>query len=105
MAGVKATMCFTDPPWNVAIGQDTNPRHRQRPGLKNDALSPEDFRAFISGFANNLAKHCTGDTYCVLGASEWPTLDSQLRLVGFHWIRHHSRRCRETRALLSRHGY
>ena len=30
MKGTKAEMCFTDPPWNVAIGGDNNPRHRQR---------------------------------------------------------------------------
>src|SRR5262245_50524712 len=33
-----AQMLFTDPPWNVGIGQDSNPRHRQRPGLRNDNL-------------------------------------------------------------------
>jgi DNA modification methylase len=27
----------------------------------------------------------TGDVYCVLGASEWPTLDRALRGCGFHW--------------------
>src|SRR5262245_7506783 len=26
----SARMLFTDPPWNVGIGQDSNPRHRQR---------------------------------------------------------------------------
>ena len=47
MNGRKAEMCFTDPPWNVAIGQDSNPRHRQREGLQNDNLTQEAFRAFI----------------------------------------------------------
>ena len=37
-------MMFTDPPWNVAIGKDSNPRHRQREGLANDDLSPEQFQ-------------------------------------------------------------
>jgi DNA modification methylase len=85
MANGKATMCFTDPPWNVAIGKDSNPRHRQRQGLENDDLSPEDFRAFLQGFMRPLAQYLTGDLYCVLGASEWPTLDSCLRAEGFHW--------------------
>jgi hypothetical protein len=34
MNGHTARMMFTDPPWNVAIGQDANPRHRQRPGAR-----------------------------------------------------------------------
>lgn len=85
MDGERASCCFTDPPWNVAIGLDSNPRHRQREGLANDNLSPEDFRAFLTGFAANLHAHLDGDLYCVLGASEWPTLDSVLRELGFHW--------------------
>jgi DNA modification methylase len=85
MGGKAATMAFTDPPWNVAIGGDGNPRHRQRKGLQNDALTPEDFARFIGGFADLLGQHLIGDLYCVLGASEWPTLDLQLRSAGFHW--------------------
>jgi site-specific DNA-methyltransferase (adenine-specific) len=85
MGGQTARMMFTDPPWNVGIGQDSNPRHRQRPGLQNDSLSPEDFRAFLDGFVGATKGHIAGDVYCVLGASEWPTLDRALRQHGFHW--------------------
>jgi DNA modification methylase len=85
MDGAVARMCFTDPPWNVAIGQDQCPRHRQRPGLKNDDLPPEQFRAFLVGFVTALKPHVSGDVYCVLGASEWPTLDAVLRGNGYHW--------------------
>lgn len=85
MDGKRAEMCFTDPPWNVAIGLDSNPRHRQREGLINDKLPEEEFRAFLVGFGVNLIEACDGDLYCVLGASEWPTLDSILREVGYHW--------------------
>lgn len=85
MAGEIATMTFTDPPWNVAIGKDSNPRHRQRSGLENDDLSPEDFKNFLGSFAEHMIRVCDGDVYVVLGASEWPTLDSCLRGVGYHW--------------------
>ena len=85
MGGQKAAMVFTDPPWNVAIGGDGNPRHRQREGLKNDDLSPEEFAAFLDKFAGNMKGHITGDVYCFLGASEWPTLDLALRRNGYHW--------------------
>lgn len=85
MAGARAQMMFTDPPWNVAIGKDSNPRHRQRKGLQNDDLSPAEFSNFLRGFADAAAQHIDGDVYCVLGASEWPTLDTNLRAAGFHW--------------------
>ncbi len=85
MAGASARMMFTDPPWNVAIGGDKNPRHRQREGLENDDLSPEDFQAFLDAFARVIKPHVTGDIYCVLGASEWPRLDATLRSQGYHW--------------------
>jgi DNA modification methylase len=85
MTGRAARMVFTDPPWNVGIGQDSNPRHRQRPGLQNDDLPPDDFRAFLGDFLAAIQPHVAGDFYCVLGASEWPNLDQALRQHGFHW--------------------
>jgi DNA modification methylase len=85
MAGSKAQMMFTDPPWNVGIGQDSNPRHRQRKGLVNDSLPPDEFQSFLDGFVDAVMPHVTGDIYCVLGASEWPRLDATLRSHGLHW--------------------
>jgi DNA modification methylase len=85
MGGQRARMCFTDPPWNVAIGKDSNPRHRQREGLQNDDLTPAQFAGFIDGFAEAIRAAVNGDVYCVLGASEWPSLDRGLRAAGFHW--------------------
>lgn len=85
MGGGVADAMFTDPPWNVAIGGDGNPRHRQRAGLKNDNLPAEEFAAFLNGFAGASLPYVSGDVYCVLGASEWPTLDLALRNNGLHW--------------------
>jgi DNA modification methylase len=85
LEGRSATMLFTDPPWNVAIGRDSNPRHRQRKGLANDDLSPDAFAGFLSAFASAVSPHLDGDAYVVLGAAEWPTLDRVLREAGFHW--------------------
>lgn len=69
----------------MAIGLDSNPRHRQREGLKNDNLTPENFVDFLNGFVQVLSPHLGGDMYCCLGASEWPTLDRALRDNGYHW--------------------
>ena len=85
MAGRKADVVFTDPPWNVAIGQDSNPRHRQRKGLANDDMSSADFHDFLAKAAARIAAISAGDLYCVLGASEWPSLDTALRGAGLHW--------------------
>lgn len=85
MAGARADVVFTDPPWNVAIGLDSNPRHRQRKGLANDCMSSEDFAAFLAAAAKSICSIAGGDVYCVLGASEWPTLDTALRAAGLHW--------------------
>ena len=85
MGGERATMLFTDPPWNVAIGGDANPRHRQRPGLKNDDLSSAQYQAFLESWIVLIPAIVRGDVYCILGASEWPRLDAILRRCGFHW--------------------
>jgi DNA modification methylase len=81
----RAAMAFTDPPWNVGIGQDSNPAHRQREGLENDDMTTEEYAAFIAAFAQNLAAIVRGDVYCVLASQEWPNIDRAIRAAGFHW--------------------
>lgn len=85
MDGQSAQVCFTDPPWNVGIGLDSNPLHRQRTGLQNDSVSPTEYDALLRGFARNLHDRLVGDLYCVLGTEQWPRLDAVLRDAGFHW--------------------
>ncbi len=84
LGGLTPKMIFTDPPWNVAIGQDSNPRHRQREGLQNDDLG-EDFQSFLHGWTAACLPALEGDLYCVMGSREWPAIDSALRNAGMHW--------------------
>jgi hypothetical protein len=84
LGSVTPAMCFTDPPFNVAIGKDSNPRHRQRRGLVNDDLPETDFASFLERLAQLLAERVAGDVYCVMGASEWPALDAAMRAAGMH---------------------
>lgn len=77
-------MIFTDPPWNVAIGQDSNPKHRQREGLQNDDLGA-DFSAFLQAWTAACLPLLAGDLYCVMGCGEWPGIDMALREAGMHW--------------------
>ncbi len=84
LEGERAGMMFTDPPWNVAIGQDSNPRHRQREGLANDALDGDDFEAFLESFIAAAGPHVTGDIYCVLADREMPRLCRLMDAHGYH---------------------
>jgi DNA modification methylase len=85
MNGEKAEMCFTDPPWNVAIGGDNNPRHRQRKGLQNDSMSQAGFAQFLNAIARGIERAVAGDVYCIMGCEQWPTLDAALRAAELHW--------------------
>jgi hypothetical protein len=84
MDGRRSKMIFTDPPWNVAIGGDNNPRHRQREGLINDDLG-KDFHIFLGDVAVSVARFNDGDVYCVMGCEEWPTIHKALTDAGLHW--------------------
>lgn len=83
--GDRARMVFTDPPWNVAIGQDSNPRHRQRRGLENDDVPQSDFDAFLERAAASIARVVTGDVFVVMSSSQWPVIDVAMRAAGLHW--------------------
>jgi len=85
MGDVCARMAFTDPPWNVAIGQDPRAESRMRPGLINDDLPEAEFQAFLRGFADRMIAVTEGDIYVVMASREWPTIDGILRAVGLHW--------------------
>jgi DNA modification methylase len=85
MQGAVARMGVTDPPWNVAIGTDEMQEYRQRKPMENDNLKPDEFATFLAKVGQTLINNVEGDVYCVMGASEWPTIDAGLRNAGFHW--------------------
>ena len=82
-------MAFTDPPWNVAIGLDSNPRHRQRKGLINDNLG-KDFPEFLRKVGAALAAGVSRDIYVVMGCAEWPNIHAALTGGGISLVQHHS---------------
>lgn len=85
MNGARAAMCFTDPPWNVNIGGDNNPRHRQRSGLQNDSMPQVAFSSFLDSVGKTIARFTAGDVYCVMGTEQWPNVDAALRASKLHW--------------------
>lgn len=87
MAGNKARMVFTDPPWNVAYGSDKHPNYKQRREILNDKMSTEQFGAFLLA-----AFECMREisepgcmTYVVMSAQEWGNVMNTLAEAKYHW--------------------
>jgi DNA modification methylase len=78
-------MCFTDTPWNMAIGGDNIPRHRQRKGLQNDSMEQADFDSFLGEVGATISASVAGDVYCVMSSSQWPSIDGAFRSSGLQW--------------------
>lgn len=89
MEGEKAQICWTDPPWNVAYGEDIeedNAQGYKKRTMKNDNLG-ELFPAFIQAAVKNIWSACQPGAlmYMAMSAQEWPVIDKALRDQGFHW--------------------
>jgi DNA modification methylase len=89
MQGEKAQICWTDPPWNVAYGEDIeedNAQGYKKRTMKNDNLG-ELFPAFIQAAVKNIwaASQPGALIYMAMSAQEWPVIDKALRDQGYHW--------------------
>jgi DNA modification methylase len=88
-------MCFTDPPWNAAIGEEGSTREsRVRAGFKTTAHQPisndnlgENFPGFCSAFCGEMANVMKegAPIYLVMSPAELGTIDAALKGAGFHW--------------------
>jgi DNA modification methylase len=85
MAGDLARMVWTDPPWNIDYGGSDHPTFKKRT-INNDNLG-EQFVIFLELFITQLWRFTVPGAmiYVVMGGEEWPTIDSELRKIGFHW--------------------
>ncbi|MBN1629432.1 MAG: site-specific DNA-methyltransferase, partial [Thermoleophilia bacterium] len=85
LEGQKCQICWTDPPWNVAYGENKNPRYRLRT-IENDNLGGE-FPAFASQFCTIIAESVLPGSpiYVAMSAQEWPVIHGALAQAGFHW--------------------
>jgi DNA modification methylase len=81
----RASMLWTDPPWNVAYGSSENPRWKHR-AIKNDNLG-DAFEPFLRAAleAARSVLFAGAPTYLVMSAQEWPVVDRVLREQGWHW--------------------
>jgi DNA modification methylase len=68
MGGEKADMVFTDPPYNVNYGADTNnPSWADKKSdrtIKNDKMESDVFAQFISDAFKSVSLFCDGVIYC-----------------------------------------
>jgi DNA modification methylase len=86
MDGKQAQMAFTDPPYNVALGdhggQQPGARRRR---LKNDALPADQWEMFCRAWAKNLLDSVDGAAYVCMSTKEWPLVSRVLEEEGGHW--------------------
>ncbi|MHB8914940.1 MAG: site-specific DNA-methyltransferase [Thiobacillus sp.] len=89
MAGEKAALVVTDPPWNVAYGTNlaNNAQGDKARTIMNDSMDSDKWDEFLSAVVGNLSLVTLPGCplYCVMGPSEWPAIDKALRGGGFHW--------------------
>ncbi len=86
VADTRAAMAFTDPPYNVALGDHGGQqRGQRRRRIANDAMAPEQFEAFVRDWGRNLLTHVEGALYICMSTKEWPLVSHALAELGGHW--------------------
>jgi DNA modification methylase len=82
----RPAMAFTDPPYNVSLGdhggQQRGSRKRR---IANDAMPAEQWEAFVRGWARNLIESVDGAVYVCMSTKEWPLVSRKLAEAGGHW--------------------
>ena len=85
MDGEKATMTFTDPPYNVAYEGSVKDRAEKRNrAIKNDNLG-DGFYDFLSAAINNILEFTKGSCYICMSSSEIHTLYNAFKNAGGRW--------------------
>jgi DNA modification methylase len=86
LGDTRPAMCFTDPPYNVALGdhggQQRGSRKRR---IQNDAMPPEQWEAFIRAWSKNIVESVDGAIYVCMSTKEWGSVSRALAEAGGHW--------------------
>jgi len=86
MAGKTAAMAFTDPPYNVDLGNHGgHQRGQRRRTFANDAMSPAEWAVFVRGWGQQLLAHVDGAIYVCMSSKEWGSVSLALQELGGHW--------------------
>lgn len=82
MAGRKANMVFTDPPYNIAYSGGAG---NKREGIMNDKMSSSAFKTFLEKTCKLLHDYCTGAEYICMSSAELDTLKQAFTSQGGHF--------------------
>ena len=86
LGGAKAAMAFTDPPYNVSLGdhggQQRGSRKRR---IANDSMDPISWEIFVRAWARNLLASVDGAIYACMSSKEMPLVSRVLAEEGAHW--------------------
>ncbi len=79
-------MGFTDPPYNVGLGDHGGQgRGQRRRRIANDALDPAAWETFVRGWARTLLASVDGALYVCMTSKELPLVSRVLAEEGGHW--------------------
>jgi len=86
LAGRQAAMAFTDPPYNVSLGdhggQQRGARKRR---IANDSMDPIAWETFVRAWARTLLANVDGALYICMSSKEMPLVSRVLAEEGAHW--------------------
>lgn len=82
MAGNRAAMTFTDPPYNVAY---TGGGGHKREGIMNDKMSGDAFEEFLSAVCDRLLENTIGGIYICMSPKEYARLHRVFQERGGYW--------------------
>jgi DNA modification methylase len=82
MAGKRAAMVFTDPPYNVAY---TGGGGKKREGILNDKMSGDAFEDFLTEVCNRLLEVTDGAIYICMSPKEYGRLQRVFQECGGYW--------------------
>jgi DNA modification methylase len=86
LAGRRAGMVFTDPPYNVSLGDHGGAgRGARRRRIANDSLDRTEWETFVRGWARTLLAVTDGAIYICMSSKELPLVSRVLAEEGGHW--------------------
>ena len=82
LEGAKASMCFTDPPYNIGYVGGSGKRRKK---IANDQMPREEFISFLRKVMANLVANVTGAFYVCMSYGELHSLWQAFTDAGGHW--------------------
>jgi DNA modification methylase len=86
LGGTKAAMAFTDPPYNVSMGDHGgHQRGRRRRRMANDSMDPVTWEIFVRGWARSILSGVEGAIYICMSSKELGLVSKVMAEEGGHW--------------------